>query len=346
MIADAGSDDAGGPRGFTDRGHRCLMAAEGEARSLGHDNVRSEHLLLGVLDVDERAVSGKALEAIGLPIEDVRRKMSERLVDGATVSRGPLSHSRTAKNVLALAHHSAHQLGQAAVDSYHLLLGIVNARQDPAAQVLIDLGVNPGRLRAMVIRCAASEASADGASLRDSTVMTAGTDTNLHLDGFRCAFCDGDLCEADHVLTANRIRVCGECVRTGERAIAGAAPGDRELYMPLRVSGAIPCEEAVSAIVAAIETALSRSATRQDREATIEDFDSVAGRFQSEMSRLAATRTATQLRTIRFLTDAMALVRFDVVMATGMIMAIDGPVSRNGDRWRVAARTIESVFRS
>src|SRR5436853_337555 len=56
---------------FTDGSRRVVVLAQEESRLLRHDHIGTEHLLLGLLRVDDRLAAG-ALLAIGITLERVR----------------------------------------------------------------------------------------------------------------------------------------------------------------------------------------------------------------------------------------------------------------------------------
>ena len=56
---------------FTDRARRVIVLAQEEARNLKHNYLGTEHILLGLIREGE-GVAAKALEALGITLEDVR----------------------------------------------------------------------------------------------------------------------------------------------------------------------------------------------------------------------------------------------------------------------------------
>ncbi len=81
-------DMAGKP--FTERARKVLDCAMEEARGMGHKYVGTEHLLLGLLGVED-CDTAKLLRGLGVKLDDVRREVRELLgadpfVDKSTVS--------------------------------------------------------------------------------------------------------------------------------------------------------------------------------------------------------------------------------------------------------------------
>ena len=59
---------------FTERARRVILLAQNEARSLDHDYIASEHLLLALID-EGSGVGPKALEAMQVSTDTVREKV-------------------------------------------------------------------------------------------------------------------------------------------------------------------------------------------------------------------------------------------------------------------------------
>lgn len=63
---------------FTDRAKNVVMAAQNEARAAGNDEIRPEHLALGLLSEPE-ALAAKSITAQGVSLEAVREAVAEVL---------------------------------------------------------------------------------------------------------------------------------------------------------------------------------------------------------------------------------------------------------------------------
>jgi ATP-dependent Clp protease ATP-binding subunit ClpC len=61
---------------FTDRARRVLVYAQEEARDLDHAFIGTEHILLGLIREGD-GVAAKALDALAIPYDVVREKVSE-----------------------------------------------------------------------------------------------------------------------------------------------------------------------------------------------------------------------------------------------------------------------------
>lgn len=59
---------------FTERAQKVLALAQEEAIRLGHNNIGTEHILLGLVSEGE-GIAAKALYALGLGSEKFKRKL-------------------------------------------------------------------------------------------------------------------------------------------------------------------------------------------------------------------------------------------------------------------------------
>ena len=128
-----------------------LVLAQEEARQLNHSFIGTEHILLGLIHEGE-GVAAKALDSLGITLEAVREKVEEAIgMTGSTPSGSPPFTPR-AKKVLELSLREALQLGHSYIGTEHMLLGLVREGDGVAAQVLVSLGADLGRVRQQVIQ--------------------------------------------------------------------------------------------------------------------------------------------------------------------------------------------------
>jgi ATP-dependent Clp protease ATP-binding subunit ClpC len=140
--------DSSGPDeldGFTIGARRAVSLAEREARTLGHDRIGTEHLLLGLLSEEDGAAAGVLLDA-GVVVAAVRRKVQEAVGSGQPGQTEPRPSSR-ASRAIGRAPRFARDAGSAAVGSQHLLLAVLDV-EGTAGQVLRGLGIDVEHLRA------------------------------------------------------------------------------------------------------------------------------------------------------------------------------------------------------
>jgi plasmid stability protein len=99
---------------FTVEARQAVVAAQEQARMLGHDHVGTEHLLLGVLMQEPVLVD--------LSADDVRAQLEP----GVAHPTGQMPFAPTAKQALELALRTALSHGDSAIAPRHLLAGIAS----------------------------------------------------------------------------------------------------------------------------------------------------------------------------------------------------------------------------
>ena len=136
---------------FTDRARRVVVLAQEEARMLNHNYIGTEHILLGLIHEGE-GVAAKALESLGISLEAVRSQVEEIIGQGQQAPSGHIPFTPRAKKVLELSLREALQLGHNYIGTEHILLGLIREGEGVAAQVLVKLGADLGRVRQQVIQ--------------------------------------------------------------------------------------------------------------------------------------------------------------------------------------------------
>jgi len=136
---------------FTDRARRVVVLAQEEARLLNHNYIGTEHILLGLIHEGE-GVAAKALESLGISLEAVREQVEELIGQGQSSPSGHIPFTPRAKKVLELSLREALQLGHNYIGTEHILLGLIREGEGVAAQVLVKLGADLGKVRQQVIR--------------------------------------------------------------------------------------------------------------------------------------------------------------------------------------------------
>ena len=136
---------------FTDRARRVIVLAQEEARALNHNYMGTEHILLGLIKEGE-GVAAKALESMGIDLEDVRREVIDIIGTGSQPVTGHIPFTPRAKKVLELSLREGLQMGHKYIGTEFLLLGLIREGEGVAAQVLIKLGADLPRVRQQVIQ--------------------------------------------------------------------------------------------------------------------------------------------------------------------------------------------------
>jgi ATP-dependent Clp protease ATP-binding subunit ClpC len=135
---------------FTDRSRRVLVLAQEEARQLNHGFIGTEHILLGLLGESD-GVAARALTSLGVTLRAARTLVDEAVGTTGTPPSGSPPFTPRAKKVLELSLRESLQLGRNYIGTEHILLGIAREGDGVAAQVLVALGADLGRVRSTVM---------------------------------------------------------------------------------------------------------------------------------------------------------------------------------------------------
>ena len=136
---------------FTDRARRVVVLAQEEARMLNHDYIGTEHLLLGLIHEGE-GVAVRALESLGISLQDLRRDVEEMIGRGQHELSGHIPFTPRTKRVLELSLRESQQLGHDYIGTEHILLGLIREGEGVAAQVLVKMGADLNRVRQQVLQ--------------------------------------------------------------------------------------------------------------------------------------------------------------------------------------------------
>ena len=139
---------------LTERARRVLGLAEEEARSMNHNYVGTEHLLLALVGEGE-GVAAKALGNLGVEVEKVRTAIEFIIGRGEHPVTDKIGLTPRAKKVIGLAADEARRLGHHYIGTEHLLLSLVDDGEGVGAGILEGLGVTPEAARAEVTRALA-----------------------------------------------------------------------------------------------------------------------------------------------------------------------------------------------
>ncbi|OZG62311.1 ATP-dependent Clp protease ATP-binding protein [Bifidobacterium lemurum] len=135
---------------FTDRARRVIVLAQEEARTLQHNYIGTEHLLLGLIREGE-GVAAKALASKGVDLEATRKQVEEMIGKGSATQNGHIPFTPHAKQVLEFSLREALQLGHSYIGTEHILLGLIREGEGVGTQVLIKMDVDLGELRSATI---------------------------------------------------------------------------------------------------------------------------------------------------------------------------------------------------
>src|SRR5450755_576371 len=136
---------------FTERARQVVVLAQEEARTLKHNYIGTEHILLGLLR-EEEGLAARVLESLDITVERVRAQVVRIVGSGEEVTSGQIPFTPRAKKVLELALREALSLGHNYIGTEHILLGLVRENEGVAARILADFDADSEKIRNEIIR--------------------------------------------------------------------------------------------------------------------------------------------------------------------------------------------------
>jgi len=135
---------------FTERARKVVVLAQEEARSFEHGHIGTEHILLGLLRVEE-GLAARVLMTLGITLDAVREKVAQFVGNGDEAPHGQIPFTPRAKKVLELSLREALAVGHNYIGTEHILLGLVRENDGVAARILLELGADSQRVRDEVL---------------------------------------------------------------------------------------------------------------------------------------------------------------------------------------------------
>src|SRR6202167_5957712 len=136
---------------FTERARQVVVLAQEEARTLKHNYIGTEHILLGLLR-EEEGLAARVLESLDITVERVRGQVVRIVGSGEEVTSGQIPFTPRAKKVLERALREALSLGHNHIGTEHILLGLVRDDEGVAVRILLDLDADTETVRGEVMR--------------------------------------------------------------------------------------------------------------------------------------------------------------------------------------------------
>ena len=124
---------------FTTRARNVVMAAQNEARAAGHDQIRPEHLVLGLLSEPD-GVGAAAIVAQGVSLDSVREAVTAALPPPAAEVPAVIPFDAQARKALELTFREALRMGHNYIGTEHILLALLEL--EDGGGVLTGLGID------------------------------------------------------------------------------------------------------------------------------------------------------------------------------------------------------------
>jgi ATP-dependent Clp protease ATP-binding subunit ClpC len=136
---------------FTERARQVVVFAQDEARTLKHNYIGTEHLLLGLLR-EEEGLAARVLTSIDVSPEEVRAQVARIVGEGDEVTTGQIPFTPRAKKVLEMALREARSVGHNYIGTEHILLGLVRENEGLGARILLDFDADAEKIRSETFR--------------------------------------------------------------------------------------------------------------------------------------------------------------------------------------------------
>ena len=137
---------------FSDDARQAVVVAQEEARTLGHNYIGSEHILLGLLGQGGNAAG--VLVSFGVSLDGARGQVAQLVAVGGHEPPGQIPFTPHAKKVLELSLREAQSSGHARIGTEHILLGLLREKDGVGIRVLRDRGIELREVRAELLRIA------------------------------------------------------------------------------------------------------------------------------------------------------------------------------------------------
>ncbi len=167
---------------FTERARQVVVLAQEEARTLKHNYIGTEHILLGLLR-EEEGLAARVLESLDITVERVRAQVVRIVGSGEEVTSGQIPFTPRAKKVLELALREALSLGHNYIGTEHILLGLVRENEGVAARILLDFDADSEKIRNEVIRMLSGPGGRRGGSQGSGSGAGAGAGAGAQGEG-------------------------------------------------------------------------------------------------------------------------------------------------------------------
>ena len=137
---------------LTPRAKQVLLLARREAARFNHNYIGTEHLLLGLIALNE-GVAVEVLNSMGLNLANLRLEVEKCCgTGGETQTSGELPLSPRLKKVLTFAAAEAQSMNYNFIGTEHLLLAILREGSSQAARIMRNLNIDPGEVRKQVVK--------------------------------------------------------------------------------------------------------------------------------------------------------------------------------------------------
>ncbi|GBE58632.1 disaggregation chaperone [Babesia ovata] len=141
---------------FSDNAVKVLMLSQEEARRASTTQIAARHIFQGLVCLDS-GLAAHVLREFGVTVNNVRATADDAAQIPTSDSKEALdtklmTFSNEAKEALELSSVEAEMLGHSAIETEHMLLGLLRCRSDEMTRVLNALSLNPDEVRKVTLK--------------------------------------------------------------------------------------------------------------------------------------------------------------------------------------------------
>ena len=128
---------------FTEKARQVIENAKHAAATLGHDYVGTEHLLIGLISVDD-SIAARTLTKQGVSRQSIEKQIEETMGghnSGGTLAE-PKDFTPKTKRIFELSYQEATRMGVNYVGTEHILIALMREHDSIAMRVLSALNVD------------------------------------------------------------------------------------------------------------------------------------------------------------------------------------------------------------
>ncbi|MDP9258510.1 MAG: hypothetical protein M3Q31_18455 [Actinomycetota bacterium] len=138
-FAGAPSDGEAWPPNTSGTVQAAFLVAQEDARSMGHNHLGTEHVLLGLL-AQRDGLAAHVLSDVGVTREAVVSRIEQMVGRGGERRWESLGVAPKVKRALEAGRREARRLGHRCANTEHLLIGLCRSEDSVAVRILDDLG--------------------------------------------------------------------------------------------------------------------------------------------------------------------------------------------------------------
>jgi len=136
---------------FTEKARSAVFYGQEEASEAGYNTVGTEHLLLGMLRIQDSS-AWRILEQVGVDPFALKQDVKQQMAAGDDPKGRDMVLTPRCKRVIDLAYYEARQLDHKYIGTEHLLLGLLREDEGEAAKILKKAGVDLAKARQAFVR--------------------------------------------------------------------------------------------------------------------------------------------------------------------------------------------------